>query len=70
MKIVKLEKEDSKISRKVISQFGESIYGCQDVKSVLIKIYFKDGSRPGFRRDEEEDEIKEMIERAKEESCE
>jgi len=67
MKIVKLQKEDSKISRKVISQFGESVYSCPDVKSVLIKIHFKDGSTLGFRRDEEEDEIKDMIERAKEE---
>ena len=66
MKIVKLEKEDSKISRKIISRFGESIYGCGDVKSVLIKIYFKDGSTIGFKRDEEEDEIKDLIERAKE----
>ncbi len=66
MKIVKFQKEDSKISRKVISQFGESVYSCQDVKSVLIKINFKDGSTIGFRRDEEEDDIKDMIERAKE----
>lgn len=66
MKIVKLEKEDFKISRKMISQFGESVYGCPEVKSISIKINFKDGSTIGFRRDEEEDEIKEMIERAKE----
>jgi hypothetical protein len=66
MKIVKLQKEDSKISRKVISQFGESIYSCPDVKSVLIKIHFKDGGTLGFRRNEEEDEIKDMIERTKE----
>jgi hypothetical protein len=70
MKIVKLQKEDSKISRKVISQFGESVYGCTDVKSVLIKIHFKDGSTLGFKRDEEEDDIKDMIERAKEEISE
>lgn len=68
MKIVKFQKEDSKMSRKVISQFGESVYSCPDVKSVLIKINFKDGSTIGFRRDEDEDEIKDMIERAKEES--
>jgi len=66
MKIVKLQKEDSKISRKMISQFGETVYGCPDVKSVLIKINFKDGSTVGFRRDEDEDEIKDMITRAKE----
>lgn len=65
MKIVKLEKEDSKISRKVISQFGENVYSCPDVKSVLIKINFKDGSTLGFRRDEYEDEIKDIIERTK-----
>ena len=65
MKVVKFEKEDSKINRKMVSQFGESIYSCPEVKSVLIKINFKDGSNIGFKRDEVEDEIKDIIERAK-----
>jgi len=66
MKTVKLEKEEFKISRKLISQFGESVYSCPEVKTVSIRINFKDGSTIGFKRDEDEDDIKDMIERAKE----
>lgn len=68
MKLVKFQKEDTKISRKIVSQFGESIYNCPEVKSVFIKISFKDGSTIGFKRDEEEDEIKELIEKANKEN--
>lgn len=66
MKIVKIEKEDPRISRKMISQFGASIYNYPEVRSILIKVNFKDGSTLGFKRDEDDDEIKDLIERAKE----
>jgi hypothetical protein len=61
MKIVKLQKGDSKVSRKIISKFGESVYHYPDVKSVFIKINFKDGSNIGFKRDEEEDTFDEIV---------
>ena len=52
MKIVKLKKEDSKISRKLVSSFGENIYHSPDVQGVSIKVEFKDGSTVGYYRDE------------------
>ncbi len=65
MKIVKLQKEDSKISRRVVYRFGESVYRCSEVESVFINIRFKDGTAISFRRSEEEDEIKELMEKVK-----
>mgnify|MGYP000327270957 CR=1 FL=1 len=62
MKVVKFQKgEDSKVTRKIISKFGESIYHYPEVKSVFIKVCFKDGSNIGFRRDEEEDTFNEIM---------
>jgi len=57
MKIAKITEDETKISRKLISKFGESIYHCPDVESVIIKVNFKDGSSIGFRRDECEDDF-------------
>ena len=54
MKIVKLKKDggSSKISRKLVSSFGENIYHSPDIQAVSIKVEFKDGSTIGFYRDE------------------
>jgi len=62
MKIAKITKEEEqKVSRKVISKFGEAIYHCPEVSSVFIKINFKDGSSIGFRRDEGEDDFERLF---------
>jgi hypothetical protein len=61
MKIYKIQKGDSKVTRKLISKFGESIYHYPEVKSVFIKVNFKDGSTLGFKRDEEEDTFDELL---------
>jgi hypothetical protein len=61
MKIYKIQKGDSKVTRKLISKFGESIYHYPEVKSVFIRVNFKDGSTIGFKRDEEEDTFDELI---------
>ena len=60
MKVVKIKEGESKINRKHISKFGETIYYNQDVKSVFIKVCFKDGSSISFDRDEDEDEWESM----------
>ena len=65
MKVVKIKEGESKISRKHISKFGETIYYNPDVKSVFIKVCFKDGSSISFDRDEDEDEL-ETIDNLKE----
>lgn len=68
MKIVRVkEKESSKITRKLISNFGESIYYDPGVKSVFIKVNFKNGSSISFRRDEIEDEWEAIEKEIKEE---
>jgi len=61
MKIIKIEKFDSKVSRKLVSNFGKSIYSYPEVKSVFIKIKFKDGSSIGFSKDEDEDSFDEFL---------
>jgi len=61
MKTLKLGKEDSKVTRKLITKFGEMVYGYSEVVSVGIKVDFKDGSSIAFRRDEEEDSFDRMI---------
>lgn len=61
MKIVKFEKGESKVTRKLISKFGESIYQCPEVRSIFIRVKFKDGSNLGFRRDEDEDNFDEIV---------
>jgi len=61
MKTIKLTKEHHKIDRDLIKSFGEIVYACEDVKSVLVKISFRDGSNVGFKRCEEEDEFESLI---------
>ena len=59
MKIIKLKKENSKISRKLVSSFGENIYHSPEVQGVSIKVEFKDGSTVGYYRDESVDKWEE-----------
>ena len=61
MKVVKIPKGDSEVTRELITQFGESLYHYPEVKSVFVKVNFKDGSNVGFKRDEEEDTYDEII---------
>lgn len=68
MKIVKIkEKEGSRITRKLISNFGESIYYHPEIKSVFIKVNFENGSSISFKRDEIEDEWEAIEKEIKEE---
>ena len=52
----------SRLERELISKFGNAVYQCPDVKSVSMRINFKDGSSLGFRKDEEEDDFDNMLE--------
>jgi len=63
MKIIRVEKKESKISREIISRFGNSVYHNPEVKAVFIKVNFKNGSSIGFRKDEEEDGFEEIFEK-------
>ena len=64
MKVYKFDKsKNSKIDRKIISSFGEVVYGCPEIKSVFIKVNFKDGSSIGFKRDEDEDDFQDFFEK-------
>ncbi len=63
MKILNLEKiKNSRVNRKLIANFGESVYSCPEIRSVFIKVNFKDGSNIGFRRDEDEDALQNFLE--------
>ena len=62
MKTIKLEKEDSKVTRKLITKFGESVYSCSEVSSVFVRVNFKDGSSIAFKRDEETDDFDRIME--------
>ena len=67
MKIYKVDKnKNSKVDRKVISNFGEALYRCPEIRSVFIKVNFKDGSNIGFRRDEDEDDFQDFFEKLEE----
>ena len=67
MKIYKFDKtKNSKISRKIISNFGEAVYSCPEINSVFIKVNFKDGTSIGFKRDEEEDDVQDFFEKLEE----
>lgn len=48
-----------------INKFGEIAYEDENINSISIKINFQDGSSLGYKKDREEDEIKKMIEKAK-----
>lgn len=43
------------LSRKVLTQIGEKLYGFPDVELISIQVEFKDGSGIRFRKMEEED---------------
>jgi len=67
MKIYKFDKtKNSKVDRKIISNFGEAVYGCPEIRSVFIKVNFKDGSSIGFKRDEDEDDFQDFFEKLEE----
>jgi len=57
MKIVKIEEKSSSVNRKIVSNFGKTIYQCPEVKAVFIKVAFKDGSSIGFSKDEDDDNL-------------
>ena len=68
MKIIRVKENDGgKITRKLISNFGESIYYHPEIKSVFIKVNFKNGSSISFKRDEIEDEWEAIEKEIKEE---
>jgi hypothetical protein len=67
MKIFKFDKtKNSKIDRKIVTSFGEAVYSCPEIRSVFIKVLFKDGSNIGFKRDEDEDDFQDFFERLEE----
>jgi len=57
MKIVKINEQEDKINKKMVTKIGDFIYHSPNVDAVVIKIHFKDGSHMGFMRDEDEDEL-------------
>lgn len=63
MKTLKLNKVEgkTKISREVISKFGEMVYHVDDVESIDIKINFKDGTIVGYKRHERKDDFDRMV---------
>ncbi|MBR9704753.1 hypothetical protein GOV12_05035 [Candidatus Pacearchaeota archaeon] len=62
MKIVRLKKGvKSKVTRKFVSRVGEMIYHSPDVRSIFVKVDFKDGSSISYRRDEDEDTFDSII---------
>jgi hypothetical protein len=67
MKVYKFDKtKNSKVDRKIVSSFGEAIYSCPEIRSVFIKVNFKDGSSIGFKRDEDEDDFQDFFEKLEE----
>ena len=62
MKTVKIDKQSSRVNRKVLANFGEAIYHCEDVESVLMKVNFKDGTSISFKRDEDDDDFERWCE--------
>jgi hypothetical protein len=66
MKIIKLDPVTSKVNRKLISTFGNSVYSCENVRTVFMKVNFKDGSAISFRRDEDEDRFQKALEELEE----
>ena len=68
MKILKVDKaKNSKVTRKLVANFGEAVYQCPEIKSVFIRVSFKDGSNIGFRRDEDEDDFQDFFEKLEDE---
>lgn len=67
MKMINLQEEKSTVSRELIKKFGEGVYNCEEVDSILISVKFKDGNSVSFRRAEMEDRFKKAIEEEDEE---
>jgi hypothetical protein len=61
MKTLKLNEKTSKIDREAIAKIGKAIYQFQDIEFVFIKVKFKDGSSIGFKREELDDEVENMM---------
>jgi hypothetical protein len=66
MKIIKVGEKGGEITRELISSFGNRIYQNDEIRKVLVRVFFKDGSELGFNRDEEEDEFEELFRAEKE----
>jgi hypothetical protein len=60
MKIFK-EANKAKVTREIISKFGETVYRTPDVEKVFIKVSFNDGSAISFRREQLEDEFDNLM---------
>jgi len=65
MKIIKLKEGDveSKVSVGLISKFGQALYSCPEVKAVILRVDFKDGSTICFERDEDDDDLERITRR-------
>jgi len=62
MKVIDLKKRGtSKVTREHLSNFGEMVYQDAEVRSMSMKVHFKDGTNIGFNRDEEIDEFDTLI---------
>jgi hypothetical protein len=57
MKTLKVNPEESRLSREAISRVGEAIYMDSQVEEVIMKVKFKDGSAISFVKDEGEDDF-------------
>ncbi len=68
MKIAKIHTKSSPITRELIANCGEALYQTPEVASVLIKVFFKDGSTIGFKRNIEEDIVEGIMATAEEEA--
>jgi hypothetical protein len=79
MKITRLEPEQSHMGRKpkkprldqkTIAKIGNTLYHVDDVRSISIKVRYKNGTATTFNRSEDEDRferIKEKMDRDEEE---
>ena len=65
MKVMKISQNHGRITRELVSNFGQSLYKYDEVRTVLIKVKFKDGCEIGFKSDEEEDELEEFFKEKK-----
>ena len=60
MKTLKIDKEDSKVNRQLITKFGQTIYEQDEVRAVSIRVNFKDGSSIAYKRAEDQDLMEKM----------
>ncbi|MEI6058949.1 MAG: hypothetical protein WCP89_04225, partial [archaeon] len=66
MKTLKTNKKESKVTRELITAFGERIYHQDEVKETRMMVRFKDGSSIEYHRAETKD-LREKIEKEIEE---